>query len=113
MPAARPTPASLQAADLFRQGLAIDEVARRTDRARSTTIQYLCDFLEAQPVKSVSPWVADEVYWLIAAQAERMGVDKLKPIFEALEGKISYDEIRIVLTHLRTTGGDLGTDPSK
>ena len=94
-----------QAIELFRKGMSVDDVAQRTGRARSTTVQYLCDFLRAEPPKSVAAWVANDVYRQVSEASGRVGAEKLKPIFEDLDGKISYDEIRIVVTHLTAHGG--------
>ena len=94
-----------QAAALFRKGLSVDAVAAQLGRARSTTQQYLCDFIKAEPPKSVAAWVSDDVYRQVAEAASRVGVEKLKPIFEALDGKISFDDIRVVVTHLNAHGG--------
>jgi len=103
--ASRPPAANTQAATLFRKGMSVDDVARQLDRARSTTIQYLCDFLRAEPPRSVAAWVSDGVYRQVADAAKRVGIEKLTPIFEALEGKISFDDIKIVVTHLNAHGG--------
>ncbi|HEY3966280.1 MAG TPA: DNA helicase RecQ [Planctomycetaceae bacterium] len=101
----RSAPTTIAGADLFRRGASIDDVMEHTSRARSTVTQYLCDFLQAEPQPSVEPWVSNEIYQRVAEAAEKVGIEKLKPIFEALEGRHSYDEIRIVVTHLRTHGG--------
>ena len=93
-----------QAAVLFRKGLSVDDVAAQLGRARSTTIQYLCDFLRAEPPRSVAAWVSNDVYRQVADAASRVGADKLKPIFEALDGKVTFDDIKIVVTHLNSHG---------
>ena len=94
-----------QAAALFRKGMSVDDVAAQLGRARSTTLQYLCDFLRVEPPRSVATWVSDDVYRQVADAASRVGAEKLKPIFEALDGMVSFDDIRIVVTHLNAHGG--------
>jgi ATP-dependent DNA helicase RecQ len=103
---AGPVTAPVQAAALFRRGMPIEEVARETNRARSTTVQYLCDFIRAESPASVAPWVAADIYRQVAQVAARVGADALRPIFDALEGKVPYDEIKIVVTHLTACGGE-------
>jgi ATP-dependent DNA helicase RecQ len=99
-------PAAMAAgAELFRRGASIEEVMRHTNRARATVMDYLCDFLRAEPQPSVDPWVSTETYRRVAEAAANVGIEKLKPIFEALEGQIAYDEIKIVVVHLPTHGG--------
>jgi ATP-dependent DNA helicase RecQ len=95
-----------QAAQLYRQGATIEDVVRETSRARSTAVEYLCNFLRAEPPASVARWVSDDIYRTVSAVAARVGTEKLKPIFDALEGKYTYDDIRIVVTHLSARGGD-------
>lgn len=102
----KPVTATVLAAELFRRGTSIDEVARLTNRARSTTIQYLCDFIRDEAPHSIAAWVAPDVGKLVSEAAARLGADKLKPIFEALEGKVTYDDIRIVTMHLNVCGGE-------
>jgi ATP-dependent DNA helicase RecQ len=94
------------AVELYRQGATIDDVVRETDRARSTAVEYLCNFLRAEPPASVARWVSEDIYRTVSDVAARVGTDRLKPIFDALEGKYTYDDIRIVVTHLNARGGD-------
>jgi len=90
-----------RAFDMFREGKAVADVADAICRAPGTTAQYLADYVrEARPA-TVEPWVAQPIYDRIAAAARATGLDFLKPVFEALNGEVSYEDIRIVLAHLR------------
>jgi hypothetical protein len=40
-------------------------------------------------------------YGRVAAAADELGHDRLKPIFERLGGAVPYPQIRVVLAHLR------------
>ena len=93
------------AAQLFRSGATIESVMEQTGRARSTVTEYLSDFLRAEPQPSVDRWVSPVIYQRVAAAAAKVGTENLKPIFEALDGQVPYDDIRIVVTHLNTHGG--------
>ena len=44
-----------------------------------------------------------DVYKLVADAVEKVGMARLKPIFEELGGKIAYEEIRLVVSHLQDT----------
>lgn len=103
--ATRPAATNIQAAALFRKGMSVDDAAAQLGRAHSTTVQYLCDFLQDEPPQSVAAWVSNDVYRQVTDAASRVGAEKLKPIFEALDGKVSFDEIKIVMTHLKSYGG--------
>ena len=89
-----------QAVELFRQGAAIEDVMHQTARSRSTVVDYLCDFIREDKPESIETWIAADLYDRIAAAAEQHGSGKLKPIFIALEEKVPYDDIRVVVTHL-------------
>ncbi len=86
--------------DLFRRGRPIAEVIDQTGRARSTVTEYLCDFIRETRPKSIAAWVADDLYQSIAVAGKEVGLTPLKPIYLALGERVSYDEIRLVVTHL-------------
>ena len=88
--------------ELFRQGKTLDEVSKRSDRARSTLCEYLCEFIRSERPKSVSAWVGDELYQRIAAAARQAGHEWLKPIFVALGEQVPYEAIRIVVADLKS-----------
>jgi ATP-dependent DNA helicase RecQ len=87
---------------LFRKGASICEVAEQMCRAPSTVLGYLCDFITRERPVSVLPWVDEPTYQAIAKVASKTAADRLKPIFDALNGRVSYEKIRVVVTHLRT-----------
>ena len=76
------------------------EVAQQTGRARSTLFGYLCEYIQQEKPASIDAWVAAEVYAAVAGAARRVGTERMKPIFIALGERVSYDDIRLVVTHL-------------
>lgn len=92
-----PKLASLPAFDLFKQGLDIDEVAERLDRARSTVVKYLGEYIQQEQAMDPTPWVDPAVAARIEAAVEEVGGERLKAIFERLDGQVSYDDIRVVM----------------
>jgi ATP-dependent DNA helicase RecQ len=86
--------------DLFRQGCVVEDVMHQTGRGRSTVTDYLCEFIRDQGIVSISTWLADDVYQKIVMVAHQVGTERLKPIFIALEEKVSYDDIRIAISFL-------------
>jgi ATP-dependent DNA helicase RecQ len=84
---------------LFEQGNSVDEVASKTGKARSTVASYLEDYVSERKPKSVSSWVDDVTYARVLSAAERTQGTFLKPVFEALNGGVSYDDIRVVMKH--------------
>jgi ATP-dependent DNA helicase RecQ len=90
---------------LFLAGKGVPEVAEQTGRAFSTVYGYLCEFIRDEQPVSVEPWVRPEVYKLVSDTIERLQPQSLKPVFVALDGKVSYDEIRIVMIHRAMPSG--------
>jgi ATP-dependent DNA helicase RecQ len=99
-PTSRPNPQRDLAFELFRQETALEDVMHQTSRARGTVLDYLCEFVREARPSSLSPWIAEELYQRIAAAARQVGTERLKPIFIALGEQVSYDDIRLVVTHL-------------
>ena len=92
-----PTASALAAFPFFRRGASVEETAETLKRARSTVTGYLLDYLRHERVCDPSPWVDAETVRRITAAAEEVGAERLKPIFERLDGAVSYDAIRITL----------------
>ena len=75
-------------------------------RARSTVAEYLCEFIRSERPASIDAWVDGTRYQQVLTAARLVGTGRLKPIFVALGESVPYDDIRLVLTHLRTIEGD-------
>jgi ATP-dependent DNA helicase RecQ len=91
----------------FRAGASIDAVMKEMGLARSTVCGYLCDYIRTEKPGSVVPWVDDQRFAQIADAVRQYGSERLKPIFVALDERVSYDDIRIVVATLQASGGDV------
>lgn len=91
-----PSRSALAAFPLFDLGHSIEQVMSRLGRARSTTADYLCDYLTDRQSVDPKAWLAADVVEQVEAAIDEVGYSPLKPIFLHLNGKISYDDIRIV-----------------
>ncbi|MEX2142898.1 MAG: DNA helicase RecQ [Pirellulales bacterium] len=100
--------ARLLAFKLFSEGWNIEDVKHKIERAHSTTVQYLVEYIAAEQPASIEPWVAAPLYQRIGAAI--IGIQqhsppeeswRLSPIFAALDGAVPYDDIRLVVAHLR------------
>ncbi len=89
-----------QANALFAKQASIEAVMTATGRARSTVTHYLVDFIRETKPDEVSAWVSDTDFNKILAAVEKVGAEKLRPIYEELAGSVSYDSIKILLAHL-------------
>lgn len=99
---------SVQASQFFRDSRTIDDVVSITGRSRSTVMDYLADYVACDRPGSIAIWVPDERRREIAAAIGVVGGERLRPIFEHLGGRISYDEIRLVVAHLRVHARPVG-----
>jgi ATP-dependent DNA helicase RecQ len=106
-------PTKKLAIELFADGETVEEVARQTGRAVSTVHGYLCEYIRDERPASVEPWVPNEIYQLISKTIERLQATSLKPVFVELGEKISYDQIRIVMTHRAIQGDGYATSSPK
>ena len=69
---------------------------------RSTVIQHLFNyFREGHPIRESEELlsfstVSPETREAILNRFETFGIERLKPVFEALDGKVDYEELRIL-----------------
>jgi len=87
--------------ELFKQKRSVQEVADAIKRAESTTMQYLVEYIHKEQLHSPLPWVDEPTFKEIARIAEQTVIDRIKPIFDILQGRIDYNQIRISVACLR------------
>jgi ATP-dependent DNA helicase RecQ len=95
-----PSAGAVQSFPLFQEGLSVEETARRLGRALSTTYGYLEVYVRYRGITDVSPWITQQEVEQIEAVVEHAGAERLKPIYEALHGRIPYERIRIAVASL-------------
>jgi ATP-dependent DNA helicase RecQ len=93
-----PALSAVAAFEHFRRGASIDEVMQRLSRARSTVYGYLNEYLRHEQVTDPSPWLDAATVRRIEMAIDEVGAQRLKPIFDRLDGQVPYDQIRIVAT---------------
>jgi ATP-dependent DNA helicase RecQ len=86
----------------FRRGASIKEVMEFTGKTRSTVLEYLATYIQEEKPNDINMWVESESQAEIINVARQLGTERLKPIFVALDEKVSYDTIRLVLAYLRS-----------
>jgi len=82
---------------LFRQGARVEQVAANLSRAVSTTRTYLDAYIRAEGIADPTPWVDAEIVRRIETAVDEAEGRSLKTIYDRLDGKCQYDDIRIVL----------------
>lgn len=82
----------------FEQGLSVAEIAGDIGLAMSTIEQYLAGWVQEECPATIDPWVSPETYKRICEIMDTVETEgRLKPIFEALDGKVPYVQIRVAL----------------
>ncbi|MGE3108031.1 MAG: RecQ family ATP-dependent DNA helicase [Phycisphaerales bacterium] len=113
-PAPARRPASRVLLDsLWERGATVEEACEESRLKPSTVFKYLEEYVQERAAKEakdgppldVSPWVPQRTYDAVIDAAAKTGADRLKPIYEFLGEQVSYDQIRIALTHHRAVHG--------
>lgn len=93
----------LETLDLFKQGFDIARIAKERDLSKDTIVDHFCFLFEKNILKpnDLNSLVEIKNQKKIKATIEYVGGLKLKPIYEALEEKIGYDDIKLVLALMK------------
>ena len=89
---------------LFRDRADFDDVVEQMGVGPSTVADYLAEYIAAERPADIRVWVADEVYQEVAAAAQAVGRDKLRPIYDALGGQVVFEQIKWTLAHQAAHG---------
>ena len=92
--------------EMFQQGDTIAAVMSATNRAKSTVSEYLVEFIQHTVLSEPFPWLDAETFRQVADAARGVGLEKLRPLFEALDGTVTYDSLRISVACLRNLPPD-------
>ncbi len=87
--------------ELFQQGLTIEEVAQKRDLNVSTIYSHMAMLYEEGKDVPIEHFISKKEIEAVAKVIEKTGkVEKLKPIYDALNGKLAYHKIRLALAYL-------------
>ena len=100
--ARKPNDVKETAFELFAKGVSVEKVTRRTGCALDTTWGYLAEFIQNRRPEGLEPWINQKTYRSIADAVKELGTEYLQPVFERLGGKVTYEQIRLVVAHLNT-----------
>ncbi|MFM8475754.1 MAG: helix-turn-helix domain-containing protein, partial [Planctomycetaceae bacterium] len=84
--------------DLFEQELSIEEVAVQLDRSLDSVSKHLSTWLQIHRRTDLAPWVAPAIKARVEESLGRLGPERLKPIFEDLQGAVAYHVLRVIVT---------------
>jgi ATP-dependent DNA helicase RecQ len=105
-----PSAGAIDSFRLFDAGLDVAAVATKMNRALSTVHGYLDQYIRQQNITDPDRWVdAATTQAVEAAAAASDDSGRLRPIFEALEGAVPYETIRIVLACQRNRANSVSS----
>jgi ATP-dependent DNA helicase RecQ len=82
-------------------GHSLEEIAKMRGRQLSTVVEQVCSLMESGQLEFQPGWVDAARREKIEAACKQHGVERLKPIKEALPEDITYDEIKLVASGMR------------
>jgi ATP-dependent DNA helicase RecQ len=86
---------------LLAEGKSFEEIAELRGRQLSTVINAVAGLVERGALEFQDSWVDRTRQSVIEAACARLGIEWLKPLKDSLPPEITYDEIRLVVAHLR------------
>ncbi len=86
-----------QSFKLFDERKSIEQVCQELERAPSTVWGYLEDYIYVNKVFDPTEWVDSADIGPVEMAASYSDSGRLKPIFDALHGRVAYETIRIIV----------------
>ena len=86
---------------LLAEGKSFEEIAAARKRQLSTVVNLVSTLVECGDLEFQSDWVDKTRRSVIEAACDKLGVEWLKPLKEALPPEITYDEIRLIVAKRR------------
>jgi ATP-dependent DNA helicase RecQ len=107
-PAQKKTAPALETLQLLNQGKSFTEIAAIRGRQVSTVLNAVAGLVENGEVEFSPAWIDRNKLAVIEAACAGVALDqldRLRPLKDALPPEVTYDEIRLVVAHLRREQG--------
>jgi ATP-dependent DNA helicase RecQ len=111
-PQSTPSANAVESFPLFDKGLSVEEVAQQLGRATSTVYGYLEAYIRQRRITDGTRWLSRREFDQIEVVARYAGSSRLKPIYEALHGRVPYDRIRVAIACLANQTAHSATNPT-
>jgi ATP-dependent DNA helicase RecQ len=98
---ARPSSPSQETRELLELGHTFAEIAQIRGRKVASVIVLVADLIERGETEFQESWLGAERHQQIREACQRVGMEMMKPIKDALPEEASYDEIRLVLAKMK------------
>lgn len=89
---------TIRSFEFFERGLSVQEVAEEMGRARTTVTAYFNKYIEHNQITDSTKWLDKKLVKQIEAAIDEVGYEKLRPIYDQLEGNVVYDDIHLVVS---------------
>jgi ATP-dependent DNA helicase RecQ len=99
-------PATQHAFQLFQEGQSIADISEAISRAPATVMEYLVDFINQTNRTDPTPWVDHDTLSRVWEARRSLPDDRLRPLFDQLNGTVTYDAIRVSLACLNNLSPD-------
>jgi len=97
-----PSLTQIETLELYKKGLSINAIANERRMKTSTIVSHLAELIEKEQPVDIDRLVKPEIQKEIIAAIEEVGDEKLTPIYEYLQERYSYDDIKLVRAFLRS-----------
>ncbi len=84
--------------EYFEQRIPVEEIADQLDRTADTVVKYLTAWIQRRRITDIGAWVPVTQQNRVEDSLGRLGGERLKPLFEDLNGEIPYYVIRLIVT---------------
>lgn len=91
---------------LLAEGRTLAEIAGIRGRQLSSVISMVADLVQRGEIEFEPRWLGDEKRVKIEEACGQLGVERLRPLKDALPPDITFDEIRLVAARLRRERSD-------
>ena len=86
---------------MIERGMSVPEISDERNLKETTIYSHISQLFKTGRLNDVSKFVSFEEFKKIEGCLMKTSKEgKLKPIFDALEGKVEYGKIRLVIQHL-------------
>lgn len=97
-----PSLTQIKTLELYKKGLSIDAIANERGVRISRIVSHLAELIEKEQAVDIDRLVKPEIQKEIIAAIEKVGDEKLKPIYEYLQERYTYDDIKLVRAFWRS-----------
>ncbi|WP_371357227.1 RQC domain-containing protein [Hydrocoleum sp. CS-953] len=97
-----PSMTQIETLELYKKGLTINAIANERGLKSSTIASHLAELIEKEQPVDIDRLVKPEIQTEIMAAIEEVGDEKLTPIYEYLQERYSYGEIKLVRAFWRS-----------